>query len=460
MDAGSAEEQREQLKRRLVEEIARRDSEIVRQLNAILHHPQFKQLEASWRGLYFLTGQLQAAREQIESDGGKAEIRIEVLNVSKSELNKDFGKSPEFDRSQIWRKVYEEEFGMAGGEPFGAMVADYEFGNQPEDDVDLLSKMAEVAAGAFCPFIAGATPELLEIDNFAKLERPLNLSATFEQLSYLRWQSLRDREDTKFIGLVLPRVLMRLPYEDDGSRADGFRFCEEVEAADHRNYLWGNAAYAFGAVLIRAFGSSGWLADIRGVERDVEAGGVVTGLPVHSFATDRRGIAVKASVDVCVREAQEQELSRLGLVPLCHAWDTEYSVFYSSASLHKPKVYDTAAASANARMPAMLQYTLCAARFAHYLKVLARNKLGDVLSPEEMEDYLNRWLSDYVSPDEKANPEIKARFPLLQGRVEVKANPARPGTYRMVMHLMPHYQLDRLTMSLRLDTSMAKRNAV
>jgi type VI secretion system protein ImpD len=291
----------ERIGRLLGRDIARLDVLISRQVNAILHHPRFQQLEASWRGLYFLTQQAVSAREQIEAEGDKVQVRIELLNVSKDELFRDFERAAEFDRSQIWRKVYEDEFGMPGGEPFGAVVADYEFTNHPKD-VDLIGKMAEVAAASFCPFIASASPKLLQIDSFATLEQPLNLSATMEQLDYMRWRSLRERDDTRFIGLTLPHVLMRLPYEDDGSRADGFRFREDVEAPDYRNYLWGSAAYAFASVLLRAFGGSRWFADIRGMERDVEAGGVVTDLPVHSFATDRRGVATKASLEVRVGE--------------------------------------------------------------------------------------------------------------------------------------------------------------
>jgi type VI secretion system ImpC/EvpB family protein len=444
----------ERIARLLSRDIARLDVIISRQVNAILHNPRFQQLEASWRGLYSLTRQASSAREQIESEGDKVQVRIELLNVSKTELLKDFERAAEFDRSQIWRKVYEDEFGMPGGEPFGAVVADYEFTNHPQD-VELIGKMAEVAAGSFCPFIAAASPKLLQLDSFATLEQPLNLAATMDQLPYVRWRSLRDRDDTRFIGLTLPHVLMRLPYEDDGSRADGFRFHEDVEAPDYRNYLWGSAAYAFASVLIRAFGGSRWFADIRGMERDVEAGGVVTELPVHSFGTDRRGVATKASLEVRVGESQEQELGQLGLIPLCHAWDTNYSVFYSNASLHKPKQYDEPTATANARISSMLQYVMCASRFAHYLKVLARNKLGDFTSGEEMQDYLNRWLADYVSPDVKAEAEIKARYPLLDGRVEVRETPGSPGSYRMIMHLLPHYQLDRLTASLRMVTRLA-----
>ena len=448
----------DRVQRLLSRDIARLDGLLAEQVNVILHHPRFQQLEASWRGLYFLVEQAQSAREQIENSGGKAQVRIEMLNVSKAEMLKDFERAAEFDRSQIWRKVYEEEFGMPGGEPFGAIVADYEFTNHPQD-VELLGKMAEVAAGSFCPFIAGATPNLLQLDEFGTLEQPLNIAATFDQLPYLRWRSLRDRDDTRFLGLTLPRVLMRLPYDDDGSRTDGFRFREDVEAPDRRNYLWGSAAYAFASVLLRAFGASGWFADIRGMERDVEAGGVVTNLPVHSFSTDRRGVATKASLEVRVSEPQEQELARLGLIPLSHAADTEYCVFYSNASLHKPKVYDEPTASANARISAMLQYVMCASRFAHYLKVLARNKLGDFASGQELESFLNRWLSNYVSPDEKASPETKAKYPLLEGRVEVRDIPGTAGGYRMIMHLLPHFQLDRLTASLRLVTRTTTLNA-
>ncbi|MEX2138944.1 MAG: type VI secretion system contractile sheath large subunit [Pirellulales bacterium] len=442
--------------RLLSRDIARLDEILARQVNAILHHPRFQQLESSWRGLYFLAQQAQDARERIGSEGGKSQIRIEMLSISKVELVKDFDRASEFDRSQIWRKVYEEEFGMPGGEPFGVLVGDYEFANDPQD-VELLGKMAEVAAGSFCPFIAGAAPKLLQLDSFSTLEQPLNLSGTFDQLPYLRWRSLRDRDDARFIGLTLPRVLMRLPYEDDGSRADGFRFREDVEAPDYRNYLWGSSAYAFAAVLIRAFGASRWFADIRGMERDVEAGGVVTGLPVHSFSTDRRGVATKASLEVRVSESQEQELARLGLIPLCHAWDTDYCVFYSNASLNKPKQYDEPAATANARISAMLQYVTCASRFAHYLKVIARNKLGSFQSGEELEKDLNRWLNQYVTVDAKASPTIKARYPLFAGKVEVRDIPGSPGSYRLVMHLLPHFQLDRLTAALRLVTRLTSQ---
>lgn len=444
---------KEQLSRLLNRDIARLDQLLTEQVNAILHHPRLQQFEASWRGLRFLVEHAANAREMIENEGGKCDVRVEVLSLPRSDLQKDIRRAVEFDQSALWKKVYEEEFGMPGGEPYGALVADYEFSHHPED-VELLGKLAEIAAASFCPLVTAAHPRLLGIDDFSTLEQPLNLSRIFEQVDYIRWRSLRERDDMRFIGLTLPRVLMRVPYEEDGTRADGFRFREEAEGPDRKRYLWANSAYAFASVLLRAFGVSRWFADIRGMERDVESGGVVTELPQHSFSTDRRGVAPKSSVEVQISESQEQELAQLGLIPLCQAWGTDYCVYYSNPSLHKPKQYDEANATANARISAMLQYVTCGSRFAHYLKVLARNKLGGFTSGEQLESYLNRWLSDYISPDEKASPTTKARFPLLDGRVEVKDIPGSPGSYRMIMHLMPHYQLDRLTASLRLVTRL------
>lgn len=444
----------EQVRRLLNRDIARLDQVLARQVNAILHHPRFQQLEASWRGLSYLVDQTTRAKEVAEREGADLPIRVQILSVTKGELARDVEKAAEFDRSQLFQKIYEEGFGLAGGEPVGVLIGDYEFSNQPQD-LDLLTKITEVAAAAFCPFVSAAAPRMLEFDSFQTLERPVDLAPIFRQLHYLQWRSLRDRDDARFTGLVLPRVLMRLPYDDDGSRAHGFRFREEIERPDRSGYLWGNAAYAFGAVLVRAFGNSRWFADIRGAERDAESGGLVSGLPVHSFSTDRRGVALKSSTEVDLTPFQEKELSTLGFVPLSRAHDTEFCVFHNNASLHKPKEYDDKTASANSRISAMLQYVLCASRFAHYLKVLARNKIGVLQSGKELESILNDWIRQYVAADERASPATKARFPLLDARVEVDETPGSPGTYRMVMHLLPHFQLDGLSASLRLITRLS-----
>jgi type VI secretion system protein ImpD len=438
--------------RRLNRQVAAIDSLINSQLNAILHHPQFQRLEASWRGLLYL-----ADRAEAEGDAG---IKIRLLNASWRELERDFERASEFDQSQLFRKIYDQEFGTPGGEPFGALIGDYEVHPRPmagyaHDDIGMLRSISQVAAAAFCPFITGVHPSFFGLDDFATLEQRLDHAKTFEQLDYVKWRTFRDNEDARFVGLVLPRVLMRVPYEDDGSRLDGFHFQEDVTGPDRRNYLWGNAAYAFGGVLIRAFAQAGWLADIRGVQRDVDGGGLVTALPVHSFGTDRRGVAIKSSTDVIVTDRLEKELSDLGFISLCDCSDTEFSAFYSNQSAQKPKKYDRAAATTNARISAMLQYMLCVSRFAHYIKVLGREKVGTFTTPDAFEQFLQEWVVRYVTTDPEAPPETKARFPLREARVQVFDQPGKPGAYQCVMHLAPHYELDDMIAAVRIATELA-----
>ncbi|MGQ9575800.1 MAG: type VI secretion system contractile sheath large subunit [Thermoguttaceae bacterium] len=440
---------KQQILRALARTIATLDELLARQVNAILHHPRFQKLEAAWRGLRYLVDQLDDTQR----------VKIRVLNVTWRELARDAERAIEFDQSQLFRKVYSEEFDTPGGEPFSVLLGDYEVQHRvteghPVDDMAVLKAISGVAAAAFAPFIAAAHPAMFGLNDFSSLEQPLHLSRTFDQLEYLKWEELRRSEDSRFLGLTLPRVLMRLPYEDDGSRLDGFRFREDVSGPGREKYLWGSAVYAFGAVLIRAFSQSGWLADIRGVRRDVAGGGVVCGLPVHSFATDRRGIAPKSSTEVILSDRQEGELSHLGFIPLCHCPDTELAAFYTNQSVHKPKTYDDPAATMNARISAMLRYTLCVSRFAHYLKAIARDKMGAFTEPELCADYLYRWLQRYVTPDSEASAEVKARLPLREARVEVTEHPAKPGSYRCTAHLWPHFELDELTATLKVTTEL------
>lgn len=430
-------------------DIASLDVAITRQLNAVLHHSGFQKLEASWRGLRYLAEQAAAAEN----------VKIRMLSVSWRELARDLERAIEFDQSQLFRKVYGEEFDTPGGEPFSVLLGDYEIRprlgpEHPVDDVRVLRSVSHVAAAAFAPFIAGVHPAMFGLDDFSGLEQPLHLARTFDQDDYFHWQNLRKEEDSRFVGLTLPRVLMRLPYEDDGSRVDGFCFQEDVAGPDRSRYLWGNAAYAFGAVLIGAFGRSGWLADIRGVRRDEEGGGLVPDLPVHSFSTDAPGVAPKCSTDVLLTDLREQELSELGFIPLCHCPDTEFSAFYTNPSVQRPKQYDELAATLNARISAMLQYMLCVSRFAHYLKVAARDKIGSFTEAGECESYLQEWLQRYVTSDSDAGPEVKAQYPLREARVQVRANPEQPGSYLCVAHLWPHFELDELTASVRLTTQL------
>jgi type VI secretion system ImpC/EvpB family protein len=327
--------------------------------------------------------------------------------------------------------------------------------DHPTDDVAALLAISSVAAAAFAPFIVAAHPGLLDLASFLELERPLNLARTFEQKEYLKWRTFRGTEDARFTGVVLPRVLMRLPYADDGSRADGFRFREEVGGPDCSKYLWGNAVYAFGEVLVRAFAQCGWLADIRGVPRGALEGGLVTGLPVHSFATDRAGVAPTCSTDAIITDALEKELAELGLIPLCPCYDTDLAAFYGNPSAQRPRKHSEAVVTANARLSAMLQYILCVARFAHYLKVLARDKVGSFASPADCEEFLHRWILGYVITNDEADLETKARFPLRDAQVQVREHPGKPGSYHCVFHLRPHFQLDQMVTAVRLTTELA-----
>lgn len=443
---------RERLVRRLNRDVAAIDRLLNEQLNCVLHHPEFQRLEASWRGVRLLV-------DSADREGDPA-IKVKLLHATWREVERDFERAVEFDQSQMFRKVYEQEFGHPGGEPYSVLLGDYEIhprptAGHPHDDLGVLAGFSRVAAAAFCPFITAAHPSLFGLDHFRDFQQRLDHARTFQHVDYLKWNSLRQTEDARFVGLTLPRVLMRLPYQDDGSRLDRFCFREDVAGVDHDKYLWGNAAYGFGSVLIRAFAQSGWLSDIRGVQRDVEGGGLVTGLPVHSFGTDRPGLAVKCSTDVVISDELERQLSELGFMPLCDCKDTPYSAFYSNPSLQQPKIYDRPAATANARLSARLQYMLCVSRFAHYIKVLGRDKVGSFGEAGELQQFLERWIVRYVTADAEASPETKARFPLREAQIEVIEQPGKPGAYQCVMQLAPHYELDELRATVRVATELA-----
>jgi type VI secretion system protein ImpD len=436
-------------------DLARIDALLNEQVNAIIHHRSFQRLEASWRGLHFLVHRIE--------DG--TAIKVRVLNVTWKELTRDLERALEFDQSQLFRKVYNEEFGTPGGEPYGLLLADYELrhkpaADHPTDDTAALGKIAEVAAASFAPFIAAVDPMLFEFADFTELEIIQNLPRLFDHTDYVKWRAMRDSEDSRFVGLVLPRVLARLPYSSDGGRDDQFPFREDVSNPDRAEYLWGNAIYAFGSVVIRSFAESGWPSSIRGVSRDVDGGGLVVGLPAHHFGANPRSVAPKTSTEVLVTDAREKELGELGFIALCHCADTELCTFYGNQSLQKPKVYEELTATMNSRLSSMLQYMLCVARFAHYLKVLARDKVGSFMTPEECEDFLMRWLRNYIMGRDDASPEMKARYPLREGTVKVREIPGKPGCYQSEIHLKPHYQLDQMVGSVRLMTELNQQRQV
>ena len=415
--------------------ISQIDHLISMQLNEVLHHPEFQKLEASWRGLHYLVHQ---------SETGER-LKIRVMNVSKKDLLKDMEKAAEFDQSALFKKVYEEEFGMFGGAAYGALLGDYEFSNHPQD-LALLEKVSQVAAAAHAPFISAASPGLFNLDSFTQLGTPRDMAKIFQSVEYAKWKSFRDSEDSRYVALALPHILMRLPYGQANVPVEAFNYEEGVDGTDHSKYLWGNAAWALGTRLTDAFAKYHWCAAIRGVE----GGGLVEGLPVHTFKTDEGDVALKCPTEIAITDRREKELADLGFIPLVHCKGTDYAAFFSTQTANKPKVYDTDAATANARLSSQLQYILAVSRFAHYLKSIMRDKVGSFMTRKNAEDFLNRWISNYVLLDDEAGQDMKAKFPLREARVDVTEVSGKPGVYRAVAFLKPHYQLDELTVSLRL----------
>lgn len=415
--------------------IADIDVLLSRQLNEIMHYPDFQKLEGSWRGLHYLVQQSETSTT----------LKLRVLNVSKRDLLRDMERAVEFDQSALFKKVYEDEYGTFGGAPISAMVGDYEFGRHPQD-MALLEQVSHVAAAAHAPFIAASSPLMFNLDSYTELGLPRDLAKIFDTVEYAKWKSFRESEDSRYVALALPRVLTRLPYGPDTVPVEGFNFKEDVDGTDHSKYLWSNAAYTLGTRLTDAFAKYGWTVAIRGVE----GGGLVEGLPTHTFATDDGDVALKCPTELAITDRREKELSDLGFVPLVHCKGRDYAAFFATQTCQKAKKYDTDAANANARLSTQLQYILATSRFAHYLKVIMRDKLGSFMTRSDCEYYLNRWITNYVVDPTNVGQEEKARRPLSDARVDVREVPGKPGAYRAIAFLKPHFQLDELTVSLRL----------
>jgi type VI secretion system protein ImpC len=415
--------------------IADIDQLLTNQLNEVLHQKEFQKLEASWRGLHYVVHESETSPM----------LKIRVLNASKEDLRRDLERAVEFDQSALFKKIYEEEYGTFGGAPYGALIGDYEF-SRTSPDISLLEKISNVAAGAHAPFVAAAAPDLLNLESFTDLTAPRDLSKIFESVDYAKWRSFRESEDSRYVGLCLPHILTRLPYGPDTNPVEAFRFKEDVDGRDHGKYLWSNAAYAMATRLTGAFARHGWCAAIRGVE----GGGLVEGLPTHTFKTDEGELALKCPTEIAITDRREKELSDLGFVPLVHCKGTDYAAFFGAQSAQKPKKYDTDAANANARLSAQLPYMLAMSRFAHYLKAMMRDKIGSFMSRSECEYFLNRWITNYVTLDDNASPAFKAQKPLREARIEVSEVAGKPGVYKAVAFLRPHFQLDELSVSLRL----------
>jgi type VI secretion system protein ImpC len=400
-----------------------------------MHHPDFQKLEGSWRGLKYLLN---------NSETG-TQLKIKVLNVSKKDLLKDLQKAPEFDQSALFKKVYEEEFGVFGGTPFGALVGDYEFGKSGQD-IELLEKISQVAAAAHAPFLTAASPEMMNMESFTQLDAPRDMAKVFDTTEYAKWKSFRASEDSRYVALTLPRILIREPYGASTVPVEAFDYEEGVDGTDHSKYLWANSAWALAARVTQSFATYGWCATIRGVE----SGGLVDGLPVHNFRTESGDIAMKCPTETPVSDRREKELADLGFAPLVHCKGTDYAAFFSVQSAQKPKIYDSDAATANARISAQLPYIFAVSRFAHYLKAMMRDKIGGFTSRDEIQRFLNSWINNYVVVNDDVGFEMKAKNPLKEARVEVVEVPGKPGAYRAVAFLRPHFQLDELSMSMRL----------
>ncbi len=419
--------------------IAQIDKLISDQLNEVMHHEDFQKLEASWRGLQYLVS---------KSETGER-MKIRVMNVNKKDLLKDMEKASEFDQSAVFKKIYEEEFGMFGGASYGALIGDYEFGNHPQD-IALLEKMSQVAAAAHAPFISAAGGSLFNLDSFTELGNPRDLAKIFQSAEYAKWRSFRESEDSRYVALCVPHILMRQPYGKANVPVEAFDFEEKVDGTDHSKYLWGNAAYALGARLTDAFAKYSWCSAIRGVE----GGGLVEGLPVHTFKTDEGDVALKCPTEIAITDRREKELADLGFVPLVHCKGADYAAFFSVQTANKPKVYDSDDATANARLSSQLQYLMATSRFAHYLKSMMRDKVGSFMTRKNAEDFLNNWITNYVVLDDNASQTTKAKFPLREARVDVSEIPGKPGAYRAVAFLKPHFQLDEINVSLRMVANL------
>jgi type VI secretion system protein ImpC len=415
------------------------DAVLSAQINEILHNSAFQELEGTWRALHYL----------IMNTETSTQLKIRVMNVSKKDLLDDLENAVEFDQSQLFKKVYEEEYGTFGGHPYSCLVGGYEFTRHPQD-ILLLEKISNVAAAAHAPFIAAAHPRMFDMESFSHLAGPRDVAKIFESTEMIKWRSFRDSEDSRYTALVLPRVLMRLPYGPDTLPVDGMNYVESIDGTDNSQFCWGNAAFILAQRIGYAVSLYKWPAAIRGVE----GGGLVEELPAYTFKTTDGDIALKCPTEIAITDRREKELTDMGFLAICHSKGTDYAAFFGGQTTQKPKVYNTDDANANAALSARLPYLLAASRFAHYIKAIMRDKIGSFLTKDNVSVYLNNWIASYVLLNDAASQELKARFPLREARIDVFDVPGKPGSYKATIFLRPHFQLEELTASIRLVASL------
>ncbi|MCJ2077084.1 type VI secretion system contractile sheath large subunit [Methylobacterium sp. E-016] len=434
-------------------DIADLDGLITAQLDLILAHPDLQRLESAWRGVSYL----------LETADDDPRVKVRILPITWTELARDFDKVLEFDQSTLFDKVYNEEFGMPGGLPFGLLICDHAVRHKRDaayrvDDVGVLAGLSQVAAAAFVPCLVGAAPQLLGVENYADLAIAQDLTSVFRSAEYQRWQTLQHRDDSRFLGVVLPRVLLRAAWGDDGGRRDGFRYHEGAHGHDTGTWLWGNGAYAVGAVSIRAFRDWGWFADIRGTRMDLEEAGLITGLPNPAFSTGESE-AYRRPIEVEFTDRKQRALEDAGLIALSPCRMTEYLALLGAPSLRVPEGALNPVVDANERLSAMLHYVLCASRFAHYIKVIVRDRVGALITSNDLEHELQTWLDRYVTGNPEASFSTKARYPLNAGQVSVSEIPGRPGSFTSVIHITPHFQVDQMVAAFRFQTEIRATRA-
>lgn len=423
----------------ILDAVSRLDALISSQLSVIMQAPEFSSLEGSWRGQHYLAQ---------NSETG-SQLKLRILNVSKQELRKDLTRAVDFDQSHFFKAVYEAEFGTPGGEPIGALIGDYSFDNSAQD-VDLMRNISSVAAASFAPFIAAAAPAMFGFDDYRELSKPRDMTKIFETAEYTKWRSFRETEDSRFLVLTMPRVLARLPYAPHATKIEEFSYDETAAyphgRLPHENHCWMNAAYVFGARLTDAFAKNSWCTAIRGAEN----GGKAENLPLYAFISDNGDIDTQCPTEIGITDRRDAELGKLGFVPLCHYKNTDYAVFFGAQTTQKPLVYNDYAATSNAAISARLPYVLASSRFAHFLKVLGRDKIGSFMEAADCENWLNRWISDYVNANDDASADTRAKYPLRDANISVEEVPGRPGVYNAVAWMRPWLQMEELTTSLRI----------